>query len=680
MNKNIKKALSLLLAVLTVISVFGISSFGASESYGKKYGFVKTVKSDYKTKCTSYSFKKDSGKIYLFFDAAKSLSDKTRKTVYYGFALYKDSKYKSAVADITGAFPKKDGKAAVPINMASLKSGVYYGKVYTFIKKSDGTKVTDSDSVGKFTITVNKIGSSAPELNGVTFSVKGNRISWNSLKYASVYRVYRKLYGESTWKKLCDVTTTSYTDNTMEHGLKYVYTVKAFDGSYTSLYNKSGVTAVYLDAPELMKPVTGDDNSVSVNWSSVSGAEKYYIYKRTENETSYKRVKTVGKNVASFTDNSKKTDGETLYYKVRAVNGISAGLLSNTVKTSPFLSVKSTAFYKDGAVTVSWNEYGDKYYLYKKDGSGDWNLIFEGNDISYIDTDVVPDMTYCYSLVAEKDGKKSSFDTKGFTFTTLGETKIKSVVNSVDNSVLIKWNKKAGATGYEIYRKADGSEFEKIGVTGDTSSFYDITEKKNNLRYSYTVKAFGKYADGTMNTQGVSHLYMEAPVNVSAEAVKNGGNKISWNEVKGAISYNVYRKAPGGDWSLLGNTTTSEYTDSKVKSNSKYYYAVKALNGAVEGCFMSGFGVNCLNAPVLVSLKKSGTSLKLSWQSVTGANGYYIYRKEEGGSFKKIATVGALSYTDKTAKESGKKYIYTVKAYNDGGVGLYDIFGLSADF
>ncbi len=680
MKSSTKRLISLFIAVVTVISVFGITTFGASKSYGKKYGVVKTVKSDYKTKCTAYSFNKDNGKVYLFFDAASSLSDKTRKTVYYGFALYKDSEYKNAVADISGAFPKKDGKAAVPLNMASLKSGVYYGKVYTFVKKSDGTKVTDSDSIGKFTVTVNKLGAAAPKLNGISISVKGNYISWTGVKYASVYRVYRKLYGESKWKTLCDVKTTGYTDNSIQHGIKYVYTVKAFDGDYASLYNKTGVTAVYLDEPKIEKPVAGEDNAVILNWNSVEGAEKYCIYKRTADETSYSRIKTLTKDETAFTDTSKKTDGQTLYYKVRAVNGVSAGLISKPVKITPFLCVKPAAFYENGVVTVSWDECGETYYLYKKDGSGEWSLVYTGDELSYSDFAVYPDETYTYSLVAEKNGVKSSFSSKGFSLKTLGETVIKSVANSENNSVLIKWNKKDGATGYEIYRKTSGSEYEKIGVTGNTSSFYDTTEKTNNLRYVYTVRAFGKYAEGTMNTEGVSHLYMEAPVLVYTKAVKNGGNKISWNAVSGAISYNVYRKAPGGEWSLLGNTTTLGFTDSKAGSKDKYYYTVKAVNGAAESSCMSGFGVNCLNAPVLLSIKKSSSSVKLTWEDVAGAKGYYVYRKEDGGSYSRLATVSTLSYADKSAKENGKEYIYTVKAFNDGGAGLYDIFGLSVNF
>lgn len=681
MLKGTKKILSVILCAVAVLSVFSVCAFGASHNnYGKRFGAVKTVKSDYKTKCTDYTFNTDKGNVYLYFDASSSVSDKARSNIFYGFELYYDSAYKKNIVKINGAFPKKDSKATVPVNMASLNSGNYYGRVYTFIRNAKGTLVIDDDSFVKFKISVNKLGSSTPVLNGVTASVKGNCISWSSVKYAQGYRVYRKLYTDTSWTKLADTELLTYTDGTAECGLKYVYTVKAFDGSFASKYDKTGVTAIFLDAPGISEPVSGTDNSVIIGWGEVAGAEKYYVYKRTENESSYSRIAAVGKDVTAFEDKSDKTDGETLYYKVRAVNGINAGLVSKAVKITPFLCVKPSLYYKDGAVTVTWQNCGESYTLYKKDGE-EWVPVYEGEDTSFTDTEVEEDNKYTYSLTAVKDGKVSSFYSEGVSVTALGDTSIKSVENSVDNTVLIKWNKKSGATGYEIYRRvAGGEEYEKIGVTGNVDLFYDKAQKKNNLKYYYAVKAFSKNAEGTLGTETVAHLYMDAPVLSSVKVNKDGSNKLSWKSVSGAISYNVYRKAPGGGWGCIGKTTTLSFTDTKAKKGDKYYYTVKAVNGVALGSFMSGTGVNCLNAPVLVSLTKKGAACTLSWSSADGAKGYYVYRKAEGGSFERIALTSGLSYTDKSAKTGGTTYVYTVKAYNGSGSGLYDIVGLSVGY
>lgn len=70
--------------------------------------------------------------------------------------------------------------------------------------------------------------------------------------------------------------------------------------------------------------------------------------------------------------------------------------------------------------------------------------------------------------------------------------------------------------------------------------------------------------------------------------------------------------------------------------------------------------------------------LKVTWEKVSGASGYYIYRKTSG-SLQKIATVKdglAERYVDETAKVN-TTYTYTVCAYNASGRGEYDQTGLT---
>ena len=57
---------------------------------------------------------------------------------------------------------------------------------------------------------------------------------------------------------------------------------------------------------------------------------------------------------------------------------------------------------------------------------------------------------------------------------------------------------------------------------------------------------------------------------------------------------------------------------------------------------------------------KDGIAVK--WGAVKNAEGYFVYRKTVGESYKKIATVKSPSYTDKNVK-SGVKYAYRIAAY-----------------
>lgn len=72
-----------------------------------------------------------------------------------------------------------------------------------------------------------------------------------------------------------------------------------------------------------------------------------------------------------------------------------------------------------------------------------------------------------------------------------------------------------------------------------------------------------------------------------------------------------------------------------------------------------------LAMPKLVSATGSASAIKVKWEKVSAASGYYVYRKVSGGKWSKIGTVknkNTITYTDKTAK-AGKIYYYTVRAY-----------------
>lgn len=72
--------------------------------------------------------------------------------------------------------------------------------------------------------------------------------------------------------------------------------------------------------------------------------------------------------------------------------------------------------------------------------------------------------------------------------------------------------------------------------------------------------------------------------------------------------------------------------------------------------------------PVLKSAGYTAGYAKLSWEKVVGASGYYIYRKIDQGSYKKIGTVKSgltLTYTDKSPQAGSTNY-YRIVAYQAG--------------
>ena len=158
------------------------------------------------------------------------------------------------------------------------------------------------------------------------------------------------------------------------------------------------------------------------------------------------------------------------------------------------------------------------------------------------------------------------------------------------------------------------------------------------------------------------------------------GIHISWNKVKGASEYYLYRKGSDGVYSRLASVSEStlSYTDKKAVNGEKYVYTLRAVNKNTISAYHSLKGIVCLSVPVLDKAASKQDGMHISWKSVKGADAYYIYRKTGSGSWQRIGTTNkgtAVSYTDGSAV-GGVTYSYTVRACKDSFLSGYDRKGL----
>ncbi|MBE6752636.1 MAG: hypothetical protein E7556_08950, partial [Ruminococcaceae bacterium] len=161
----------------------------------------------------------------------------------------------------------------------------------------------------------------------------------------------------------------------------------------------------------------------------------------------------------------------------------------------------------------------------------------------------------------------------------------------------------------------------------------------------------------TVAQKDVAKLTLATPV----VTVKNSatGVKVTWGAIDGATSYKVYRKTYStktkkyGSWKTCGTVTTTSYVDTNAKSGTKYIYTVKAFNGDVKSGIKSSSSILFLAQPT-VKIANASTGVKVSWNKITGATGYKVYRAEykngKWSSWKGMKTIdkgSTVSYTDK---------------------------------
>ena len=299
-----------------------------------------------------------------------------------------------------------------------------------------------------------------------------------------------------------------------------------------------------------------------------------------------------------------------------------------------------------------------------------------GNTYTY----TVQAYTGTYEEAIAQEGSKeywSSYNATGISEFYLDIPSLLSVKNAT-TGVTVKWSKVNSATSYRVYRKASGSDADwKLLKTVSSTSYTDKSSLTKGIKYLYTVRACKGSDRSYFDTNGISTIKLSTPSLTKAENA-SGGIKVTWKSIKGAEGYRIYRKTSGSSWVRLATLSSTSYTDkSSLKNNTKYYYTVRAYNGADLSSYNTkGVSETRLNIPALSKAENASGGIKVSWKSVKGATSYRVYRKTAGAEWKHIKTVSSTSYTDGSSLTSGKEYIYTVRACKGSDRSYYDTKGV----
>ena len=148
---------------------------------------------------------------------------------------------------------------------------------------------------------------------------KGVTVNWTEVSGAKTYQVSRRTT-DGRWKTLTKKATgTSYLDKTAQNGVSYYYTVRALnDNVISASYDKTKtITCVKKIANVMLGALKNTSKGVTVNWTEVSGAKVYQVYRRTTDGRWTTLIKKA--TGTSYLDKTAE-NGVTYYYTVRALN------------------------------------------------------------------------------------------------------------------------------------------------------------------------------------------------------------------------------------------------------------------------------------------------------------------------------------------------------------------------
>lgn len=261
---------------------------------------------------------------------------------------------------------------------------------------------------------------------------------------------------------------------------------------------------------------------------------------------------------------------------------------------------------------------------------------------------------------------------------------------SASDKNIIKSNTVKECTGSGISLNTYSNDNQISGGTITKNSVNGISvnsSSKNTIKSISEIKSNGSY--------GIS--ISSSSSNNKITSVETASNKKSGIAVSGSSSSNTITnntsKSNGGNGVLISNSTNNKVSSSSFVSNKNYGITISGSSKSnnVTSCSSSSNtdgqvsitgkssnnNVDVLKTSSAVKGKlpsvpqnvklagRTSTEIRLKWSKSTNASGYYIYRKDSNGTYKKIKTIeggSVLSFTDKGLSPN-KSYSYRVTAY-----------------
>ncbi len=512
------------------------------------------------------------------------------------------------------------------------------------------------------------------------------RLNWDAMLAANGFVIYRYGPTDIVPKRFTVVggATTTYLDGTVLGSTTYMYQIRGLfpvnstPNTATSDYEGPVSDDVYVStAPATPTGLAATFDSgtleVQLSWTSVSGAASYEIWRGLGSDP-MALLDTSATN--AYTDTL--PPDRLAHYQVLAVEaGGCKSTLSDEVLTGVGVTdlVSSDGGQADG-VQLSWTAVPGAlgYRIYRADGQSgvpaDLGLVTASND--FLDDTADVGQFYNYAIITMLGSGDSDMGNQDDGWrNAAAPTNLAATDCTSTEKVTVTWDASVGATKYDLYR-AIGTGVPVSYKTGLLATSYDDVEAYPDTPYTYAV--YARTAAGDASTPIVTSEPSDTdegcrsigpPTGVVAS---DGGSIsrviISFTRVPGVGRYRVYRAVGGGAASPLAYTDRTPFEDTTAEPAVLYTYSltsVTSLGETVPSASDTGWRNIGSSSRVTASDGVFTDRVVLSWQPVSGAVSYQVWRSEANGAAAVLlgSPAGVTTFTDMTPV-AGTLYTYSI--------------------
>ena len=511
----------------------------------------------------------------------------------------------------------------------------------------------------------------------VTASALGTTITvnWGPVTDATGYRVWRNQNG-GAYIEQPSTTTTSITQTGLEPGQRYCYEVAATGSrpeSERAAEKCATTTRLKLPTPTGLT-VRASDRTIDVGWNAVPNADSYEVQRKKGSGSYSSRPSTSG---TSFEETLLDAGTRYCYQVVATAPGYMASAAAEGCDTTspPTPTGVGATAESSSSILIDWTaSKGATGYTVRRDGSATKS---DGSP-PYVWRDLDSATRYCFEVRASNGAGSSSWSSEDCAKTSIDPPTRFGKSGATTTTISLSWRKAHGVTVYKIrHKRMDLSSWSGWDDT-DADDRHTVTGLQADTWYDFEIRS----EKNSERSAAVSHSAqtdaVPPPVNCTAPEIPAGlslsrsGSTItvSWDPVDLPANCTSLRYHVSRDSMKIETTTSTSYDDS-VLSVGRYCYQVSAES---DGSHDSGksaceYGTvpppppGQLATPEGLEVSAEGLTVSVSWDSVTEATGYRVWRKAGDGSYGTAPHATPTSASlEETRLTAGTEYCYRVSA------------------